>query len=180
MQVKPLFNGLIDALHLSRAHHLAIIAATQYLTAKCLLYPEQPLWSLRQDASLLVLAISAVCVAAAGYYINDYFDVKIDLVNKPERVIVGKRIARRKVMLAHAAMNALGILLGFWVSLWVGLIHTLGAALLWWYSAYLKRLPLLGNLLVALLAASTLLVVLVYAQTFSGLVLMYGFFLPLA
>ena len=67
--------------------------------------------------SLAVLTISSVLIAAAGYIINDYYDVKIDLINKPERVIVGRVLKRRIAMIAHTILNFIGIGLGFILSL---------------------------------------------------------------
>lgn len=167
---------LLDALRLSRFNNLVIIFITQYAGAIFLLNSEQSVWYVVADFRFLVLVISTVIIAAAGYYINDYYDIKIDLINKPERVIVGNTIKRRPVMIAHTTLNAIGILMGFMVSVWIAAIHLICAFLLWWYSNQLKRLPFIGNFVVALLTGSTLLVLLVYYQTFDLLTIIYAIF----
>ena len=77
-------------LRLTRFWNLVIIAISQYATAGLLV----GLQSLR-DYRLFLLSSSTVLIAAAGYIINDYYDIKIDLINKPERVVIGKSITRR-------------------------------------------------------------------------------------
>jgi len=137
------FGALI---RLTRFWNLVIIGLAQYFTA-LLLISRTTLY----DEKLLLLSISTVLLAAAGYIINDYYDVKIDLINKPDRVVIGKSIARRFAILFHTALSFLGIGLGFLINWKMGVINFLSAFLLWFYSNYLKRLPFVGNFTVALL-----------------------------
>lgn len=167
---------LLDALRLSRFNNLIIIFITQYAGAICLLNADQSLWYVIGDLWFFSMVLSTVIIAAAGYYINDYYDIKIDLINKPDRVIVGNTIKRRPVMIAHTTLNAIGILMGALVSLWIGAVNLVCAFLLWLYSNQLKRMPLIGNFVVAALTGSTLLVLLVYYQTFDLLTMVYAIF----
>src|SRR5215467_14507139 len=48
-----------------------------------------------------LLSASSILIAAAGYAINDYFDLNIDRVNKPKRMVVEKVIKRRWTILWH-------------------------------------------------------------------------------
>lgn len=103
------------------------------------------------------LVVAFLMLAAAGYIINDYFDRKADLINRPDTVVIGVHIKRRWAIVLHTLFNAIGIALGFAVSVsvgmwWFGFLFVLFSLLLWWYSSNLKRIPLLGNLLVAVLA----------------------------
>ncbi len=107
------------------------------------------------DFVMLVLAI--ICIAAGGYVINDYFDIRTDLINRGE-VIVGTRIPRRKAMLWHSLLNIIGVAAGFYVSaragyFWFGTIFLLISGLLYFYSASYKRQFLIGNLMVAVMTA---------------------------
>lgn len=105
-----------------------------------------------------LLVLSTVLVAAGGNVINDYFDTRIDRVNKPDAVIVGRTVKRRVAMLGHAVLTALGILIGGFVAWRAGQWHLvaiplLAAGALWTYSTRLKRMFLIGNGLVAVLVA---------------------------
>jgi len=123
-----------------------------------------------------LLSLSTVLIAAAGYIINDYYDIKIDAINKPDRLVVGTTIRRRPAMFVHLIFSAAGIVLGFLLSIKIGLINTGAVLLLWGYSARLKKLPLVGNIVVALLSATMLLVVAVYANTLNRITLGYALF----
>lgn len=176
MQRRSHIQLLIDALKLSRFNNLIIIFITQYAGAIFLLNSDQTLFFVLGDFRFFMLVLGTVIIAAAGYYINDYYDIKIDLINKPERVIVGHTIKRRPVMIAHTTLNAIGIILGTLVSVWIGFIHLVCAFLLWWYSNQLKRWPFVGNFVVALLTGTTLLVLLAYYRSTNLLVITYSFF----
>lgn len=111
-----------------------------------------------------LLVLSVVLIAAGGYVINDYFDVRIDNLNEPERVVLGKSIPVKRAIILHAALTATGILLGFLVSLKVGnfklvFVHLLAGLLLWLYSARYKRKPLWGNMIIALVSSLVVLMV---------------------
>lgn len=122
------------------------------------------------------LTLATACIAAAGYIINDYYDVKIDAINKPERMVVGKVIRRRRAMFAHLLLSFTGVAIGLWLSIPVGLINFGAVMLLWGYSARLKKMLLVGNITIALLAASMLLVVAVYASTLNKITIGYASF----
>jgi 4-hydroxybenzoate polyprenyltransferase len=131
---------------LTRLWNLLIVALTQFCTAGFLVGTET-----LSDPRLMLLALSTVLVAAGGYSINDYYDVKIDLINKPERVVVGKTLPRRFVLLLHTLLTVSGIGLGFLLSWLIGGITFICGFLLWLYSNALKRLPFIGNFIVAVL-----------------------------
>ena len=137
---------VISFARLTRVWNLMIIALAQYLTAAFLIDPGTIL-----DPRLFILSASTVLVAAAGYVINDYYDIKIDLINKPDRVVVGKSITRRYAILFHTLLSLAGVMLGLVLSWKIAAVNVASATLLWWYSNSLKRQPFIGNFVVALL-----------------------------
>ena len=117
------------------------------------LFSEQMPWWI-----LTLLIISVVCIAAGGYVINDYFDVKIDRINRPEELIVTRIISRDAAMLMFQVLTAVGIVCGgvvsWWAHSWTLLfIYIVIPGLLWFYSASYKRMFLVGNLVVAFASA---------------------------
>ncbi|HMU47501.1 MAG TPA: geranylgeranylglycerol-phosphate geranylgeranyltransferase [Chitinophagaceae bacterium] len=126
------------------------------------LYPEKNSSSDIIHFSLLVLA--SVFIAAAGYVINDYFDINIDEVNKPRRLVVDKVISRRWAIAWHFMLSFSGIVLtAFAVPLfdkwYIVLANIFCVALLWLYSTNFKRQLLIGNIVISLLTAWTILIV---------------------
>ena len=77
------------------------------------LFSEQMPWWI-----LTLLILSVVCIAAGGYVINDYFDVKIDRINRPDDLIVTRVISRDSSMLMFQVLTSVGIVFGVLVSWW--------------------------------------------------------------
>ncbi len=114
----------------------------------------------------VLLVAATVFITAGGYVINDYFDIKTDLINKG-KVIVGTKIPRRQAMMWHNIFNIAGVSTGFYISyragyFWLGTLFLIVSGLLYFYSASYKRQFLIGNIVVALLTAMVPLLVVFY------------------
>ena len=175
MALRTHLNLLKNALLLGRVNNLFIIFLTQYLAAWCLIQRDSE-YQLILDYKFFLMVLSTLIIAASGYYINDYHDIKMDLINKPDKVIVGKHIKRRHVMFAHMIFNGFGVLIGAWVSLWIGLVNAIAALILWWYSSVLKKMPFIGNLTVAFLTSATLLMINLYYREQNMNIYIFSFF----
>ncbi|MDQ3102076.1 MAG: geranylgeranylglycerol-phosphate geranylgeranyltransferase, partial [Bacteroidota bacterium] len=106
----------------------------------------------------ILLVLSTVLIAAGGNVINDYFDTRIDRINKPDQVIVGRKVKRRVAMTTHLILSSIGALIGVAVAWRAGMVQLVAIpafaiAALWLYSTLLKRRLLIGNLTVAVLTA---------------------------
>jgi len=114
--------------------------------------------------NFILLVVSSVLIAAAGYIINDYFDINIDQINKPTANVVDKIVSRRWAMAWHFVLSGVGILLSAWVAWRTGFWYILlgnfmCVVLLFGYSVSLKRKLLFGNILISLLTAWVILVI---------------------
>lgn len=167
-------------LKLVRVRNLIIVALTMVLMRYAIIepilsiLPFSALGSTEAESMVLqlawydfmILVLSTVFITAAGYVINDYFDIKTDLVNRG-KVIVGTIVSRRKAMMWHNILNALGIAGGFYVSykigyFWLGIFFLLVSGLLYFYSATYKRQLLVGNIIVSILTAAVPFMVVVF------------------
>lgn len=159
-------------LALIRWKNLLIIICTQLLIWACVILPATKTWQGLPDALLSpfhfsLLALSTALIAAAGYIINDYFDVRIDLINKPDKMILEKAIPRRKAITMHTVFNVLGLLLAGYVARqrtayeWLS-VQVICTLLLWLYSTRFKQRFMIGNVVVALLTSLTILTLIVY------------------
>lgn len=158
-------------LKLTRAWNLVIIVFAQYFTTWFLADAD-----VFRDLDLFLLSLSTVLIAAGGYVINDYYDVKIDVINNPGRVVIGKTIHRRFAILLHVALSVAGIFIGFFVSWKLAVVNVFSVSVLWFYSNLLKRLPFIGNLTVALLTGFSIAILLLLYRTNSGLIIVYALF----
>lgn len=151
-----LLEGLLKV---TRIWNLLIIVLAQYATAFFLAAGDRSFEEILFLQALFLLSSASVLIAAAGYIINDYYDVKIDLINKPQRVVIGKGLRRRVAMFFHIFFSLTGIFIGFLLSWKIGLVNLFSAGLLWFYSNQLKRLPFVGNFSVALLTGLSIYIV---------------------
>jgi 4-hydroxybenzoate polyprenyltransferase len=161
---------IISLLRLIRWRNLLIVAATQVLIRQCILVPL--LRGANMDVQLsgllfFVLILATVFITAGGYTINDYFDRKIDRINKPDDMIVGIHINPRHAMAYHLFFSITGVVLGSFVAfrigqLYLSLVFFMVSGLLWFYSTTYKRELLLGNIIVALLTAMVPFIVLLF------------------
>jgi 4-hydroxybenzoate polyprenyltransferase len=172
----PKSFSLSSLLLISRPVNLLIIAFAQLMTAYFLVETTRKGLPVLQDFNLYLIILSTVILAASGYLINDYYDVKIDYVNKPGEVIIGKGIKRRAAIFLHSLLNFSGVAIGFIVSPRIAVINFIATFLLWLYSNLLKRLPFIGNLVVALLTGSSIWIIGYYYQQNELIVLTYAIF----
>lgn len=161
---------MINFLRLIRYKNLLIIVLTQYLMRWCII---KPLLKVDQfelqfsELNFFFLVMATVFITAAGYVINDYFDAKTDLVNRPEKVILGRKLNRRWAILLHVIFNTIGIGLGAYISFYIGLpiltlVFVMITGILWFYSTTYKRQFFIGNIIVAILTALVPLMVLLF------------------
>src|ERR1700712_1217423 len=114
-------SAILAFFRLVRWPNLVFIALTQSLFYFCIVIPSfyQGLpyqENILKPDKFVLLCLSSVLIAAAGYIINDYFDLHIDRINKPEKVVVEKIIKRRWAIIWHWILSGLGILIGVWLS----------------------------------------------------------------
>jgi len=154
---------------LIRWPNLVFIALTQMLFRYFILdfvYQENDLAyeSIKLNELLFFLLMAAsVCIAAAGYIINDYFDVNIDQVNKSSKVIIGTYIKRRWAIFFHAILSLTGFILSLYIgyklnNIYLPFFNSIAIALLWFYSTTFKKKLLVGNVIISLLTAWVILV----------------------
>ncbi len=164
---------ILDLFRLTRFWNLAIIAFAQYFTAYFLFHQGLLVFT---DFWLFLIVASTVMIAAAGYIINDYYDIKIDLINKPDRVVIGKTITRRYAIFFHTVISVTGVGIGLLINWKVGAVNFVSVFLLWLYSNNLKRLPLIGNLVVALLTGLSIFLLSFLYEQYLPLVMTYSLF----
>lgn len=119
------------------------------------------------DWQYVLLILSTLLIAAAGYVINDIFDQQTDGENRPDKVIVGTKISEENAYYIYAGLNVTGVALGFYLSNVIerpgfAAIFILIAATLYFYATSLKQMMVIGNIVVALVLAASVLIVIVF------------------
>jgi 4-hydroxybenzoate polyprenyltransferase len=175
MNSKPL-EKINAFFRLIRSRNILIVVLSQYMVRIFLIGPKENWKDYLLDYKQFMLVFATISIASAGYIINDYFDVKIDLINKPNEVIIGKYIKRRWAIFIHQVLNFTGVVIGFFLSLKVFLINIIAISTLWFYSERFKKKAFIGNFLVAFLTAFSLIILSVYYKKNELLVNIYALF----
>jgi 4-hydroxybenzoate polyprenyltransferase len=148
-----------------RLPNLIFILLTQVLFQFCIYYPlYRHVMPENDTLHFIFLSLASLFIAAAGYIINDYFDINIDEINKPQKMVVDRIINRRWAIAWHLMLNFAGILftvlaLPFFQKWYLILANMACIALLWFYSTNFKKGLLIGNIVISLLTSWTILVV---------------------
>ena len=122
-----------------------------------------PIYGSHSSHQLGFIILASVLIAAAGYIINDYFDLNIDQINKPDRVIVNNTVSRRWAIFWHLVLSLLGLFFTvlalppslFWYLILANLFSIL---LLWLYSTNFKKQLLIGNVIISMLTSWVILI----------------------
>ena len=161
-------------LRLIRALNLAIIVFTQFIARIFIIGPKEDWLQIFQEKEIYLLSLGTILIAAAGYIINDYYDVKIDVINKPKKMVIDRTLSRRNALVTHSVFNIVAVAIGLYISINVMLFFLATTFVLWLYSNQLKRIALVGNLVVAGLSASAILILGLYYHDHFQVVLFFA------
>lgn len=106
------------------------------------------------DFEYVLFVLSMICIAAAGYVINDILDIEADVVNKPNKVIIKQKISEKSAYNFYVILNVIGVGLGFYLTNIIDksnvfILFILLASVLYFYSSHLKKIVFLNNLVIA-------------------------------
>ncbi len=144
-----------------RPINVAFTTLIQILIYWCVITPTLTMYGIATTTPAWVI-LSAIAgtalICAGGYVINDYFDVKIDRINRPDRVIVTNTMTKAEAMRLYQIVTGTGIVCGLITSFYLrsvtlGMIFFIVPGMLWFYSSSYKRQLIIGNLIIALSAA---------------------------
>ena len=158
---------MIRFLNLIRWKNLLLLALTQILVKFALfesLKNDYGLETTLTNLQFSLLVLATLCIAAAGYIINDIEDIEADLINKPNKLIVGKYISEKTATHLFILFNSLGVLFGFLMAYSIDkpryfIIFVFTSILLYIYSTQLKHIILVGNITIAFLVSLSVLLV---------------------
>ena len=151
-------------LKLIRFPNLLMIAIAQCLIRYTLVIPLLNIsqkYILVTNFDFILIALSTLLIAAGGYIVNDIEDRIADSINKPEKVIVGEKIAVGSGYKLYYIFTTIGIAIGFYLQFYrplqyIGYINLISAGLLYFYSVSYKGIMLLGNIIISILTAMSL------------------------
>jgi 4-hydroxybenzoate polyprenyltransferase len=160
-----------------RGYNILILVIAQYLAAIFIFSPSKSLKNVVLDAHLLYLVLATTFVVAAGYIINNFYDAKVDRINRPVKAGLDSYVKQETKLTLYFVLNFLGFGLGFLVSIKAALFFAVYIFGIWFYSHKLKRYALIGLISATVLTLLPFFVVFVHFKNFSPSIFVHATFL---
>jgi 4-hydroxybenzoate polyprenyltransferase len=173
----PFYYKFLSMLSVVRGYNIVAIVIAQYLAAIFIFSPEKSLKHVFLDIHLYFIVLATICTIAAGYIINNFYDRKKDLINKPIKTELDSFISQKTKLQIYFLLNFIGFFFAMLVSWRAGLFFAIYIFLIWFYSHKLKKYPLVKMFSSAILSLLPFFAVFVYYKNFSEIVFVHASFL---
>ncbi|MBC7495452.1 MAG: geranylgeranylglycerol-phosphate geranylgeranyltransferase [Flavobacterium sp.] len=168
---------MISMISVVRGYNVFIIALAQYLSAVFILAPEQRALSVILNIDLFILVLASSLTIASGYIINNFYDSKKDLINRPIKSKLDRLISQKTKLQVYFSLNFLVAAIATFVSIKAVVFFSGYIFLIWFYSHKLKKYPIIGNLTAAILAVLPFFAILLYFKNFYPQIFAHAIFL---
>lgn len=160
-----------------RGYNVFVIALAQYLSAIYILAPERRALDIILDWRLFLLVIASTFAIASGYIINNFYDVKKDIINRPKKSYLDRLVSQKTQLQVYFTLNFFSALFGFIVSWRAALFFSVYIFIIWLYSHKLKKILFIGNISASLLAVLPFFGILMYFKNFYQVIFAHATFL---
>lgn len=174
---KHMMLKIISIFSVVRGYNIGLIVLAQYLTSVFIMAHETPMLKVLLDPSLFILILSTVGSIASGYIINNFYDEEKDLINRPQKSILDRMVSQKTKLSLYFVINILALLFSSIISMRAGLFFTAYMFFIWLYSHKIKKQPILGNLMSALLSITPFFAIFLYFKNHNLLIYVFGFYL---
>jgi 4-hydroxybenzoate polyprenyltransferase len=160
-----------------RGFNLALIVFAQYITAIFIMAPDQSLSEILFDRPLFALILATVGAIASGYIINNFYDTEKDVINRPHQSILEQYVSQNTKLILYFIINFIVVIIASYVSFRSVLFFSVYIFAIWFYSHKIKKRPIIGNLISAILTITPFFAIFLYYKNYSGLIFVFGFYL---
>lgn len=174
---KLFLKKILSFFSVIRGYNIWVVALAQYLSAIFILAPEKRALDIILDWRLFLIVLASTLAIASGYIINNFYDAKKDLINRPKKAMIDRLVSQETKLKVYFGINFIVVLLMFFISWRAVLFFSTYIFLIWLYSHKLKKIFLLGNLTAAILAVLPFFGVLMYYKNFYQVIFAHATFL---
>ncbi|CAM4352859.1 geranylgeranylglycerol-phosphate geranylgeranyltransferase [Flavobacterium terrigena] len=174
---KLLLTKIFSFFSVVRGYNVFVIALAQYLSAIYILAPERRALDVILDWRLFILVIASTFAIASGYIINNFYDAKKDIINRPKKSYLDRLVSQKTQLQVYFTLNFFSALLGFIISWRAALFYSVYIFIIWFYSHKLKKYPIIGNLTASFLAVLPFFGILMYFKNFYHVIFAHAIFL---
>jgi 4-hydroxybenzoate polyprenyltransferase len=174
---KHIFLKFFSLFSVVRGYNILIIVIAQYLASIYIFAPDKTIKSVLFDANLLMLVLASSATIAAGYIINNFYDSEKDLINKPTKTMLDRLVSQNTKLSFYFVLNFLALVFASYVSFRAVIFFALYIFAIWFYSHRLKKQPMTGNIVSAVLTVTPFFAIFIYYQNFELVVFAHAIFL---
>lgn len=175
---KQMMLKLFSMFVVVRGFNLALIVIAQYITAIFIMAPpSQSLSQILLDRSLFALILATVGAIASGYIINNFYDSEKDSINRPHKSTLEQYVSQNTKLILYFIINFIVVVIASYVSFRSVLFFSIYIFAIWFYSHKIKKMPIIGNLVSAILTITPFFAIFLYYKNYSGLIFIFGFYL---
>jgi 4-hydroxybenzoate polyprenyltransferase len=160
-----------------RGYNILIIVLAQYLSSIYILAYGKSLSDVVLDVNLLMLVLASSATIAGGYIINNFYDSEKDLINRPQKSMLDKLVSQNTKLVSYFILNFIAVIMASYVSFRAVVFFSLYIFAIWFYSHKLKKLPLVGNIVSAILTITPFFAVFIYYKNFETVIFVHALFL---
>lgn len=160
-----------------RGYNIPIIVIAQYLSAIFILAPEKRALSVLLDFNLFIIVFASSLTIASGYIINNFYDSKKDLINRPNKSMLDRLVSQKTKLQVYFSLNFIVVFLAIFVSWRAFLYFSAYIFLIWFYSHKIKKIPIIGNLTSAFLSILPFFAVFLYYKNYYEVIFGHASFL---
>ncbi len=160
-----------------RGYNILVIIVAQYMTSKYILAPHTALSKVLFDINLLMLVLASSLAIAGGYIINNFYDYEKDLINRPQKSMLDRMVSQNTKLSFYFILNFLAVITASYVSFRAVLFFSVYIFFIWFYSHKLKKQPIIGNLISAVLTITPFFAVCIYYKNFDKVIFVHATFL---
>lgn len=168
---------VFSLLSVVRGYNILVVVLAQYLASCYIFAPNLHFKAIFFDVNLLMLVMASSAVIASGYIINNFYDSEKDLINRPSKSMLDRLVSQNTKLSIYFVLNFLAFIFSSYVSFGTVVFFSVYIFCIWLYSHKLKKKPIIGNLVSAILAVSPFFVIFIYYKNFETVVFVHGLFL---
>ena len=176
-KTKTFLKKIFSLLSVVRGYNILVLIIAQYLVSIFIFSPGKSIRNIVFDFDLLNIVLASVVVVAAGYIINNFYDVKVDRINRPLKTGIDNYIKQETKLRLYFFLNFLGFMFGLLVSWKAALFFSVYIFGIWFYSHKLKRHAFTGLISATVLTILPFFAVFVYYKNFSKIIFLHAIFL---
>ncbi|WP_304145136.1 MULTISPECIES: geranylgeranylglycerol-phosphate geranylgeranyltransferase [Mesoflavibacter] len=160
-----------------RGYNILVVIVAQYLASVFIFAHDKSVKSVLLDLNLLMLVLASAAVIAGGYIINNFYDSEKDLINRPNKSMLDRLVSQNTKLSFYFVLNFSAVIMASYVSFKPVLFFSVYIFGIWFYSHKLKKMPIVGNLVSAILTITPFFVIFVYYKNFDNVIFVHASFL---